>query len=111
MFPKCTRPRPIVSPVKIALKSPKPDAAKAEAYFERALAVAWAQQAKSWELRRFDLGFRISRSAARNACPALTVADATHSQTKRFDGMKPLAWPGEPQVKSAGENIQAEGVK
>jgi predicted ATPase len=35
----------------IALKSPQPDAAKAEAYFERALAVAQAQQAKSWELR------------------------------------------------------------
>ena len=35
----------------IALKSPQPDAAKAEAYFERALAVARAQQAKSWELR------------------------------------------------------------
>ena len=35
----------------IALLPPKPDAAKAEAYFERALAVARAQQAKSWELR------------------------------------------------------------
>jgi len=35
----------------IALKSTEPDAAKAEAYFERALAVARAQQAKSWELR------------------------------------------------------------
>jgi predicted ATPase len=35
----------------IALKSPQPDAAKAEAYFESALAVARAQQAKSWELR------------------------------------------------------------
>ena len=35
----------------IALKSPQPDAAKAEAYFERALTVARAQQAKSWELR------------------------------------------------------------
>jgi predicted ATPase len=35
----------------IALKSPKPDAAKVEAYFERALAVARKQQAKSWELR------------------------------------------------------------
>ena len=35
----------------IALKSPKPDAAKAEAYFDRALAVARQQQAKSWELR------------------------------------------------------------
>ena len=35
----------------IALKSPQPDRAMAEAYFERALAVARVQQAKSWELR------------------------------------------------------------
>ena len=35
----------------IALKSPEPDAAKAEAYFEHALSVARKQQAKSWELR------------------------------------------------------------
>jgi class 3 adenylate cyclase/predicted ATPase len=35
----------------IALISPAPDAAKAEAYFERALAVARHQQARSWELR------------------------------------------------------------
>ena len=35
----------------IALRSPEPDAAKAQAYFQRALAVARQQQAKSWELR------------------------------------------------------------
>ena len=35
----------------ITLLSPEPDANKAEAYFERALAVARGQQAKSWELR------------------------------------------------------------
>jgi predicted ATPase len=35
----------------IALKSPQHGAAKAEAYFERALAVARQQSAKSWELR------------------------------------------------------------
>jgi predicted ATPase len=35
----------------IALMSREPDAAKAQAYFERALSVARAQQAKSWELR------------------------------------------------------------
>ena len=35
----------------IALTSPEPDAARAETYFERALAVARKQQAKSWELR------------------------------------------------------------
>jgi class 3 adenylate cyclase/predicted ATPase len=34
----------------IALKSPEPDVAKAEAHFELALAVARQQQAKSWEL-------------------------------------------------------------
>ena len=36
---------------KVALKSPQPDTAKAERYFERALAIARQQQAKSWELR------------------------------------------------------------
>jgi predicted ATPase len=35
----------------IALKSPEPDVAKAQDYFERAIAVARKQQAKSWELR------------------------------------------------------------
>ena len=37
----------------IALMSPEPDAAKAEAYFERARCrtIARQQQAKSWELR------------------------------------------------------------
>ena len=33
------------------IASPTPDAAKAASYFERALAVAREQQAKSWELR------------------------------------------------------------
>src|SRR5262249_13276980 len=35
----------------IVLLSPEPDAAKAEAYFESALAVARQQQAKSFEFR------------------------------------------------------------
>ncbi len=35
----------------ISLKSPEPDAAKAQSYFERALAVGRQQQANSWELR------------------------------------------------------------
>jgi predicted ATPase len=38
-------------PGEITLKSHEPDAAKAEAYFARALAVARKQQARSWELR------------------------------------------------------------
>jgi predicted ATPase len=35
----------------IALLEPDPDRAKAQTHFERALAVARQQQAKSWELR------------------------------------------------------------
>ena len=35
----------------VALKLPEPDAAKAEAYFQRALRLARRRQAKSWELR------------------------------------------------------------
>jgi predicted ATPase len=35
----------------IALMSPEPDAAKVQAHFERAIAIARAQKAKSWELR------------------------------------------------------------
>ena len=35
----------------VALVEPSPDAVKAEAYFQRALAIARQQQAKSWELR------------------------------------------------------------
>jgi predicted ATPase len=35
----------------IALSEPRPDVAKAEAHFVRALEIARAQQAKSWELR------------------------------------------------------------
>jgi predicted ATPase len=46
----------------IALLSPEPDAAKAEAYFERALAVARQQQAKSWELRAVMSMARLWRS-------------------------------------------------
>jgi predicted ATPase len=35
----------------IALQSPQRDVAKAQAYFEHALTIAQAQQAKAWELR------------------------------------------------------------
>jgi len=45
----------------IVLMSPESDAAKAEAYFERALAVARQQQAKSWELRAATSYARLMR--------------------------------------------------
>ena len=47
------------------LSRPKPDVAKAEAYFERALAVARQQQAKSWELRAAMSLARLWRDQAR----------------------------------------------
>ena len=50
---------------KIALLSLEPDAARAEEYFERALAVARAQQAKSWELRAVISMARLWRDQGR----------------------------------------------
>jgi predicted ATPase len=50
----------------IAITSPKPDASKAQAYFERALAVARQQQAKSWELRAATSMARLWRDQRAN---------------------------------------------
>ncbi|MGD0673661.1 MAG: adenylate/guanylate cyclase domain-containing protein [Candidatus Binatus sp.] len=58
----------------IALLSPEPDAVKAEAYFERALAIARAQQAKSFELRA-----------------AMTMAQLLRNQGKRDEAYGLLA--------------------
>jgi class 3 adenylate cyclase/predicted ATPase len=49
----------------IALMSPVPDPAKADAYFQRALAVAREQQAKSWELRVAISAARLWRDQGR----------------------------------------------
>jgi len=49
----------------IVLMSPESDAAKAEAYFERALAVARQQQAKSWELGAATSYARLMRDLGR----------------------------------------------
>jgi predicted ATPase len=58
----------------LALKSTEPDAAKAEAYFERSLAVARKQQAKSWELRA-----------------AMSMARLWRDQGKRYEARNLLA--------------------
>jgi predicted ATPase len=61
----------------IALKSPKRDVAKAQACFDRALIVARAQQAKSWELRaamslaRLWARSRQAQGRAQSACAGL----------------------------------------
>ena len=49
----------------IALLLPQPDVAKAQACFERALAVARSQQAKSWELRAATSMARLWRDQGR----------------------------------------------
>ena len=49
----------------IALTSPEADAKKAQSYFERALAVARQQQAKSWELRAAMSMARLWRNQGR----------------------------------------------
>jgi predicted ATPase len=58
----------------IALKSQEPDAARAHAYFERALEAARQQQAKSWELRA-----------------AMSMARLWRDQAKRDDARELLA--------------------
>ena len=55
----------------IALMLPEPDAAKAEAYFECALAVARQQQAKSWELRAAMSMARLWRDQGKRERPAI----------------------------------------
>jgi predicted ATPase/class 3 adenylate cyclase len=49
----------------IASNSPEPDGRKAEAYFERALAIARSQKAKSWELRAAMSMARLWRAQGR----------------------------------------------
>jgi predicted ATPase len=58
----------------VTLMSPEPDAAKAEAHFERALTVAREQKAKSWELRA-----------------AISLARLWHEQGKREQARDLLA--------------------
>jgi predicted ATPase len=52
-----------------ALTSPERDTVKAQAYFERALSVVRAQQAKSWELRAAMSMARLWREARELLAP------------------------------------------
>jgi len=71
----------------IALKLPQPDAAKAERYFERALAVARAQQAKSWELRAATSMARLSRDQGKRDEARELLAPVYGWFTEGFDTM------------------------
>jgi class 3 adenylate cyclase/predicted ATPase len=69
----------------IALKSPEPDAAKAEAYFGRALGVARAQQAKSWELRAATSLARLRRDQGKPDAARDLLAPVYGWFTEGFD--------------------------
>jgi predicted ATPase len=69
----------------IALKSPDQDAAKPEAYFERALAVARKQQAKSWELRAATSMARLWRDQGKRDEARDLLAPVYGWFTERFD--------------------------
>jgi predicted ATPase len=69
----------------IALLLPEPDVAKAEACFERALAVARKQQAKSWELRAAMSMARIWRDQGRRQQARDLLVPVYSSFTEGFD--------------------------
>ena len=69
----------------VALLSPAPDAAKAEVYFDRALAVARAQQAKSWELRAAMSLARLWRSQGKQQQARELLAPIYGWFTEGFD--------------------------
>jgi len=69
----------------IALKSPQPDIAKVEACFERALAVARQQQAKSWELRAAMSMARVWRDQGKRQQARELVAPIYNWFTEGFD--------------------------
>jgi predicted ATPase len=69
----------------IALMSPEPDAAKAQAHFERGIAIARAQQAKSWELRAATSLARLWRDQGRHGEARDLLAPAYCWFTEGFD--------------------------
>ena len=69
----------------VALKSPAPDTEKAEKYFDRALAVARRQQAKSWELRAAISMARLWRSQGKSQQARELLAPVYGWFTEGFD--------------------------
>ena len=69
----------------IARLSSEPNAAKAEAYFERALTVARTQQAKSWELRAAMSVARMWRDQGRHQQARDLLAPVYGWFTEGFD--------------------------
>ncbi len=69
----------------VALLEPKPDVAKAEAYFNRSLDVARKQQAKSWELRAATSLARLWRDRGKREKARDLLATVYNWFTEGFD--------------------------
>ena len=69
----------------VARKSPAPHTAKVAVYFERALAVARQQQAKSWELRAAMSMARLLRDQGKSPEARELLAPAYGWFTEGFD--------------------------
>ena len=69
----------------IALMSPEPDVAQAQSYFQRALAVARQQQAKSWELRAATSMARLWRDQGKRQQARELLAPVYGWFTEGFD--------------------------
>ena len=69
----------------IALMSPAPDGAKAQAHFERAIAIARAQKAKSWELHAATSLARLWRDQGKRDKAGELLAPVYNWFTEGFD--------------------------
>jgi predicted ATPase len=69
----------------IALKSPQPNLAGAEEHFKRSLAVARAQQTKSWELRAAHSLARLMRSSGDETGALQLLEPVFHRFTEGFE--------------------------
>jgi predicted ATPase len=72
----------------IVLASPYPDASKATAYFEQALAVSRTQQAKSWELRAATSAARLWRDQGKSQRARELLASVYGWFREGFDTLK-----------------------
>jgi predicted ATPase len=88
----------------IALNSSDPDAAKAQAHFERALKIARAQQARSWELRAATGLARLWRDQGRRTEARDLLAPIYNWFTEGFDTLDLR------EAKALLDNLASPGV-
>ena len=98
----------------IALMSPGPDAAKAQAHFERAIAIARAQKAKSWELRgATSLGRlrRNQRPLCRSPRPARAPIRLVHRRLRHTRSQRRESAPRLHRYSSRNVRIESQSQR